>query len=58
MLFYESFDPKNWGEGINVAFADGHVELIHRREAFEQMLKQAPKAGETPANPPGAPAKP
>ena len=37
------YDPNNWGEGINVAYADGHVELVKDRQSFEQMLKQAPK---------------
>src|SRR5438270_5122863 len=44
VLFYEAHDPNDWAEGINVAYADGHVELVKDRQAFEQSLKQ-PAAG-------------
>ncbi len=37
VLAYESFDK--WGEGINVAFADGHVEFVKDQAQFQAMLK-------------------
>jgi prepilin-type processing-associated H-X9-DG protein len=40
VVLYESH--KEFGEGVNVAFYDGHVEWIGKKEQFEQLLaKQA-----------------
>ena len=36
VVIYESH--KDFGDGINVGFADGHVEFVNRREQFDQML--------------------
>jgi hypothetical protein len=66
ILFYEAHDPKEWRRddhasgciGIDVAFADGHCELVQDRETFERMLKASSTPADGGANPPGAPAKP
>jgi prepilin-type processing-associated H-X9-DG protein len=40
VVLYESH--KEFGEGVNVGFADGHVEFINRKERFDELLaKQA-----------------
>jgi prepilin-type processing-associated H-X9-DG protein len=39
-ILYEAFDE--WGEGINVGFADGHVELIRDSSEFNKILKNNP----------------
>jgi prepilin-type processing-associated H-X9-DG protein len=45
MLVYE--DPKHWGSGVLVGFADGHVEMIDH-ETFEQMLADQLAAQSSP----------
>jgi len=39
VLMYEAYEE--WGEGINVGFADGHVEFIADEERFKRHLKRA-----------------
>ena len=36
VILYEAHDA--WGDGINVGFADGHVEFVKDQKQFEQML--------------------
>jgi prepilin-type processing-associated H-X9-DG protein len=36
VVIYESH--KDFGDGINVGFADGHVEYVGQKQQFEQML--------------------
>jgi len=36
IVLYEAHDT--WGDGINVAFADGHVEFLRDRPKFEDLL--------------------
>jgi prepilin-type processing-associated H-X9-DG protein len=36
VVIYESH--KDFGDGINVGFADGHVEFVNQKQQFEQML--------------------
>ena len=45
ILVYEAYDE--WGDGINVGFADGHVEFIKDEERFKEFLA-ASKAAVTP----------
>lgn len=55
MLMHEAFDQ--WGDGINVAYADGHVEFIEDQKEFEKLLKTAAAQGtviKPPTTRPGA----
>jgi len=45
ILIYEAY--KQWGEGIFVALADGHVEFMPDQKQFESMLKQSTTAPTT-----------
>jgi prepilin-type processing-associated H-X9-DG protein len=36
VVIYESH--KEFGDGINVGFADGHVEFVGQKQQFDQML--------------------
>ncbi len=38
VVIYESY--QTWGEGINVGFADGHVEFIAQEADFLKLLSQ------------------
>jgi prepilin-type processing-associated H-X9-DG protein len=38
VLIYENHTT--WDDGINVAFADGHVEWVTTEKDFKQMLDQ------------------
>lgn len=42
LLVYEAFDK--WPGGVNVLFADGHVEWIDDQAKFEKLLKEAKEA--------------
>jgi prepilin-type processing-associated H-X9-DG protein len=39
LVMYEAHDA--WGEGINVAFADGHVEFMKDQAKFKELLAKA-----------------
>lgn len=41
-ILWESFDK--WGEGVNVAFVDGHVERVTDKSEFDKLLKNNPNA--------------
>jgi len=45
ILIYEAY--KQWGEGIFVAIADGHVEFVSDQKQFEDMLKKSTSAPAT-----------
>jgi prepilin-type processing-associated H-X9-DG protein len=36
MVLYESH--KNFGDGINIGFADGHVEYVQSKQRFDELL--------------------
>ena len=38
VVIYESY--QTWGDGINVGFADGHVEFIRDQAEFQKLLSQ------------------
>ena len=38
VVLYETYDA--WGEGINVAFFDGHIEFIKSEDNFKKMLAE------------------
>jgi len=48
-ILYEAFDQ--WNNGIDVAFADGHVELIRDRNEFNRLLKNNPNVANGAALP-------
>lgn len=43
VLLYEAYDE--WGEGIGVGFADGHVEFMKDRDRFIELLATSAQAG-------------
>jgi len=55
LIVYEAFDT--WGQGTNVAYADGHVEFLGDKAKFDAMLANARQAAaeSKPAAPTGAP---
>ncbi|HEY2586068.1 MAG TPA: hypothetical protein VGI81_09935 [Tepidisphaeraceae bacterium] len=42
LVMYETFDQ--FGDGVSVGFADGHVEWVGKEATFQQMLKAAKEA--------------
>lgn len=38
VLVHEAFS--SWGDGVNVGFADGHVEFVKDQSKFNQLLRQ------------------